>query len=53
MIFLVLLSVLCYLSLLLTQFLVNLPIDLFQWVHLPGIVVWGGLLLILAWLIGD
>ncbi len=53
MVFLVLLSALCYISILVTQLLVTLPMELFGWMHLPSIVLWGGLLLLLAWFLGD
>jgi|GEM_PF-6856805 len=53
MVFLVLLSVLCYISVLVTQFAIQLPIEFFNWVHIPSVVLWGSLLLLLAWLLGD
>ncbi|WP_448513729.1 hypothetical protein [Parathermosynechococcus lividus] len=52
MVFLVLLSALCYISILLTQLFVSVPMEFFGWVHLPSVVLWGTLLLLLAWFLG-
>lgn len=53
MVFAVLLSALCYISLLLTQLFVNLPMEFLGGVHLSSGVLWAALSVLFAWLLGD
>ncbi len=53
MIFLVLLIVLCTISNLFAEVLLLIPLEILRSIHIPGIVLWGGLILLVAWIIGE
>ena len=41
------------LSISLTQFSILSPLNLFQLLHVPGFLLWGGLFILFAWIFGD
>lgn len=53
MLFIILLILLCTLTNLFTAVLILTPLEVLRSIHLPAIVLWGGLILLLAWIMGD
>ncbi len=53
MLFILLLSLLCAIANVLTEILILTPLEVLRSLHLPAVVLWGVLFLLLAWLMGD
>ncbi|BAY51424.1 hypothetical protein [Thermosynechococcus vestitus] len=53
MFFIILLIFLCTITNLLTKVLVLTPLEVVRAIHIPAIVLWGSLILLLAWIMGD
>ncbi|WP_460192858.1 hypothetical protein [Thermosynechococcus sp. FA-CM-4201] len=53
MFFIILLILLCTVTNLFTEVLVLTPLEVLRSIHIPTIVLWGGLILLLAWIMGD
>ncbi|MDR5637995.1 MULTISPECIES: hypothetical protein [unclassified Thermosynechococcus] len=53
MFFIILLILLCTVTHLFTEVLVLTPLEVLRSIHIPAIVLWGGLILLLAWIMGD
>lgn len=53
MLFIILLILLCTLTNLFTGVLILTPLEVLRSIHIPAIVLWGGLILLLAWIMGD
>ncbi|URR34790.1 hypothetical protein NBE99_09055 [Thermosynechococcus sp. HN-54] len=51
--FIILLILLCTVTNLFSEVLILTPLEVLRSIHIPAIVLWGGLLLLLAWVIGD
>lgn len=45
-----LLALLSLISIKIVQITVHLPLDFFQWLHIPSMATWIGLLILLTWL---
>ncbi|MDG2990471.1 hypothetical protein L3556_05920 [Candidatus Synechococcus calcipolaris G9] len=45
-----LLALLSLISIKIVEITVHLPLDFFRWIHIPGLVTWIGLLILLTWL---
>ncbi|MFN4279647.1 hypothetical protein [Thermosynechococcus sp.] len=53
MLFIILLILLCTVANVFTEVLLLTPLEGLRAVHIPAMVFWGGLLLLLAWIMGD
>lgn len=53
MIFLVLLVALCTITNFFAEVMLLIPLEVLRSIHLPGIVLWGSLLFLFAWVMGD
>ncbi|BCX12866.1 MAG: hypothetical protein KatS3mg067_1804 [Thermosynechococcus sp.] len=53
MLFIILLALLCTITNLFTKVLILTPLELLRAIHIPAVVLWGGLILLLAWVMGD
>ncbi|AHB89483.1 hypothetical protein NK55_11220 [Thermosynechococcus sp. NK55a] len=53
MLFIILLVLLCTITNLFTKVLILTPLEVLRAIHVPAILLWGGLILLLAWIMGD
>lgn len=53
MLFIILLILLCTVTNIFTEVLILTPLEVLRSIHIPGIVLWGGLILLVAWVIGE